>query len=275
MEWNEQFDPALDFPDASPPVVKYAICSTPRSGSHLLGQLAFATGWMGCPLEYFNRRNIVRWQARAATEDPVGLMAFLHRVRTSPNGCFGLKAHFTHLKTLGQHISLEEFVGGYSHVHIVRRDLLDQAISFARARQTDVWISRMGPSDRPALYDRGLIRQCLIDLTVQNAGWEHLFHTFGLRPLIIDYETLVSEPATVVRRMADYMAVELPDAAVPDRPRTERQGDDVSAHWRDRFVDEMRREGCWSDLEVLQAASHTADDGVPRWRRLVQAAWQI
>jgi LPS sulfotransferase NodH len=66
MEWTEQFDPALDFPVPADVSVRYAICSTPRSGSHFLGQLLYATGRMRCPLEYFNRRNIVRWQERAA-----------------------------------------------------------------------------------------------------------------------------------------------------------------------------------------------------------------
>lgn len=274
MEWSEQFEPSLDFDHGVVPTVKYAICSTPRSGSHFLGQLVFATGAMGCPLEYFNRRNIVRWRARAGTESPAALMTFLQRIRTSPNGCFGLKAHFTHLKTLAQHISLQEFVDSYVHVHIVRRDLLNQAISFARARQTDVWISRAEPTDRPAIYDRSLIRQCLTDLARQNAGWTHLFHTFGLRPLLVEYEALAADPASIVRRMADHVGVELPEVKIPARPRTRRQGDDLSEHWRDRFVAEMRRDGSWSDLDALEVGSEPTRAVVPRWKRLVRAAWQ-
>jgi LPS sulfotransferase NodH len=278
MEWTEQFDPALDFPPSGDVSIRYAICSTPRSGSHFLGQYLYATGNMGCPLEYFNRRNIVRWEERAGTaETGADVVRFIAGIRTSPNGCFGIKAHYPHLRTLTRHIPIAEFVSAFAHIHIVRRDLLAQAISFARAEQTDDWISRGPASGRSAVYDSDLIRHCLVEIGRQNASWDYLFHAFGIRPLVVEYESLAADPPACVRRVAGFIGVDLPaDTPIPG-PRTSRQRDEESESWRDRFIDEMRRDAIsWADLDVLQhVPGVTGETTVPRWKRWVEAALRV
>jgi trehalose 2-sulfotransferase len=277
MTWTEQFDSGLDFPAPVDVSVKYAICSTPRSGSHLLGQLLYGTGRMGCPLEYFNRGNIIRWQGRAADAGAEDFVRFLVAIRTTPNGCFGLKAHFPQLKTLARYISLNDFVTAYAHIHIVRRDLLGQAISFARAEQTGEWISRGSASGRTVVYDRRLIRRCLIEIARQNASWNCFFHAFGLRPLVVEYESLAADPPQVVRKVATFIGVDLPpEVPIPD-PRTSRQRDAESESWRDRFMDEMRRESAWpGSLDVLQHMPAVVNEGgLHRWKRRVAMALRM
>ena len=278
MEWTEQFDPALDFPAAADAKVRYAICSTPRSGSHFLGQLLYGTGRMGCPLEYFNRRNVVRWQERAEIAKAGGdLVRFIAGVRTSANGCFGIKAHYPQLKSLLQHIPVREFVSSFAHIHIVRRDLLAQAISFARAEQIDDWISRRsaglsGP--QRAVYDGGHIRRCLIEIGRQNASWNYFFSVFGIQPLILEYESLAADPPACVRRVAAFVGIDLPaDTTIP-AARTVRQSSDETASWRDRFLNEMQHGAVsWRDLDVLQhAPSDAGEPALPRWRRWVETA---
>jgi len=274
MEWTEQFDPALDFSVPADVAVRYAICSTPRSGSHFLGQLLYATGRMGCPLEYFNRRNVVRWQERArAAGGGNDLLPFLAGIRTSPNGCFGIKAHYPHLKTLVHYIPAREFASSFAHIQIVRHDVLGQAVSFARAEQTDDWISRGAASGRSAVYDRSRIRRCLAEIARQNASWDYFFGAFGIQPCIVDYESLVADPVACVRRLAAFVGVDLPDDMPAAAPRTVRQRGDDDASWRARFVDEMRREPVsWADLNILQLASSEAGTALPRWRQWVRTA---
>jgi LPS sulfotransferase NodH len=277
MEWTEQFDPALDFPLSRDVSIRYVICSTPRSGSHFLGQLLYATGRMGSPLEYFNRRNIVRWEERAGTAGAgADLVRFIAGIRTSPNGCFGIKAHYPHLRMLTRHIPIAEFVSAFAHIHIVRRDLLAQAISFARAEQTGDWISRGPASGCSAVYDSDLIRHCLAEIGRQNASWNYLFHAFGIRPLVVEYESLVADPPECVRRVAGFIGVDLP-ADTPIACRTSRQRDDESESWRDRFIDEIRREALsWADLDVLQHVPGVAGQmTVPRWKRWVKTALRV
>ncbi len=222
-------------------------------------------------MEYFNRRNIGRWQERASAANAGDLVGFLAAVRTSPNGCFGIKAHYPHLRTLSQHIPLNEFASAFAHVRIVRRDRLAQAISFARAEQTDEWISRGPASGRTAVYDRTLIRRCLVEIGRQNASWEYFFHAYGLHPLVVEYESLAADPAACVRQVAAFIGVDLPaDSPVPS-PRTSRQRDSDS--WRDRFIDDTRASTGAADLDVLQHVRVTAaETGLHRWRRWVGTA---
>jgi LPS sulfotransferase NodH len=276
MDWKEQFDPALDFPQAGAPSIRYAICSTPRSGSHFLGQLLFGTGVLGCPLEYFNRRNLVHWQARADAARAHDLVRYVEGIRTSPNGCFGVKAHHPHLRTLTTYIPIREFVSAFVHIHIVRRDRLAQAISFARAQQTDDWISRGPASGREAVYDGDLIRHCLIEINRQNAGWDYLFHAFGVRPLVVEYEALAADPPGCVRQTATFAGVDLPAETPMPAPRTSRQRDAESESWRDRFIEEsQRRSTSWTDLDVLQHASAGVREKRPHWKRWVEAALRV
>jgi trehalose 2-sulfotransferase len=268
MEWTEQFESGLDFPLSTDVRIKYAICSTPRCGSHLLGQILYGTGRMGCPLEYFNLDNLRRWHERATREGAEDLVRFLFNIRTSPNGCFGLKAHFPHLQTLARHIPLSDFVTDYAYVHIVRGDILSQAISFARAKQTGDWISRSPTGGQNAMYDSRLIRRCLIEIARQNASWEHLFHAFGRQPLVVTYESLAADPPRAAREVAAFVGVELAaDASIPS-PRTSRQADSESESWRERFLDEMRRQSAWASLEILQhVPPPVSETRVLRWKQ--------
>ena len=239
----------------------------------MLGQLLYATGTMGCPLEYFNPGNLVRWQERAQAAGDGDLIRFLQGIRTSPNGCFGVKAHFTHLSALAEYIPLGEFVTRFAHVHIVRRDLLAQAISFARATQTGQWISLTSASDRTATYDGRLIRRCLAELARQHASWEHLFHGLGLRPLVVDYKSLTADPPRVIRNVVSFVGIDLPAEVEIPGPRTSRQRDSESESWRDRFVAEMRHEPSLANLEVLQNIGPPKQPVASRsWKRWLRAA---
>jgi LPS sulfotransferase NodH len=275
VEWTEQFDPALDFATAAANVsVRYAICSTPRSGSHFLGQLLYATERMGCPLEYFHHRNVIRWHERAANaRGGSDLLRFIAGIRTSPNGCFGIKAHYPHLRTLVQYIPIHEFVSSFAHIRIVRRDLLAQAISFARAIQTDDWISRGPDSGRSAVYDSDQIRRYLAEIARQNASWDYFFCAFGIQPLIVEYESLAVDPAACVRRVAAFVGIDLPVDLAISAARTSRQRGDETSPWRNRFVKEMQREAVsWTDLDVLHhASSNTGKAALPRWKRWAEA----
>jgi LPS sulfotransferase NodH len=267
MAWDEQFDAALDFPPDTQASLKYAICSTPRCGSHFLSQLLFATGRFGCPLEYFQPGNLIRWQERARQAGAEDLTQFLLSIRTSPNGCFGLKAHFTQLDALGRYIPLADFLTGFRHIHIVRRDLLAQAISFERAQQTDNWISRAPDSGRTAVYDAARIRRRLVEIARQNASWDYLFNAFGVRRLVVEYELLAADPEGTVRRLADFIGVDLPAGAAVAKTRTAAQRDETSEAWRELFLQDMRRDSSWASLEVLQRTPPAAAPAAaPRWR---------
>jgi LPS sulfotransferase NodH len=124
------------------------------------------------------------------------------------------------------------------------------------------------------VYDRQLIQRCLVEVVRQNASWDCFFHAFGIRPLVVTYESLAADPPRVVREVASFVGIDLAANEPIPGPRTERQRDDDSETWRARFVDEMRQDATWpKDRDVLQRVPVVSDQKRQRWwRRRVEPA---
>ena len=271
-DWDEQFSSALDFAEPTQITTQYAICSTPRCGSHFLGHLMHQTGRFGYPLEYFHERRLPRWKARAASEGFADTISFLRARRTTPNGCFGIKLHFFQLKNTDGHIARDELLTQFKFIHLRRRDALAQAVSYAKANQTGVWISGQ-TSKISAEYDRDLIRRCLNQIQIDSASWLAFFATFGIDALDVTYEDVAQHPARELQRIADFLGVGL--EGVPDAGalRTKVQRGSSDAQWKDAFVEEMRDAFAGSD-DVFTPLNADGDAGrafrVVKWlkRRL-------
>jgi len=139
-------DPASDLPEFDGPGTDYIICSTPRSGSTLLGFLLRDCKMMGVPHEYLHptvhfpalaRRSGLIASAGSVNVDKY--LAWLRRRRSTKNGVFGLKAHFSRLDPLAHRPSVAQWIKGARLIRIRRRDLVLQAISYYTALETGVW----------------------------------------------------------------------------------------------------------------------------------------
>jgi LPS sulfotransferase NodH len=252
--WEDQFSERHDFGAGAPVASRYAICSTQRSGSHFLGHLLRATGQLGYPLEYFNPQNLDRWRQRAREAGAASLVGFLESIRTSPNGCFGIKVHFLQLEVLAQEMRFEDFLRDYKLIHIRRRDVLGQAISYAKASQTGAFISEVEAAREPR-YDRSLIDDCLDRILWQNACWLRLFSSTGVAYEAIDYEDLAADPVTALERIGRFVGVDAVGPGRSDSPRPARQSDSTNEAWRARYLAESR-DRAWrpSDFDVGGAA---------------------
>ncbi len=147
-----------DLTGPMPPSKRYLICSTQRSGSTYLASMLDKTNLAGRPMEYFNDVYVGAFCRRFALQNLERLkyISELQRLRTSPNGVFGAKAHLWQLqlwssvKTLA---ALKVLLSGFDYLIFVRRkNLLDQAISLDRALQTGHWSSQHTKlADEPAI----------------------------------------------------------------------------------------------------------------------------
>lgn len=238
--WHEQFDPKHDLVSTKP-TVRYVLCTTPRSGSHFLGHLLQRFGCFGYPLEYFNPLNFPEWQKRAAAEGKAKVVEFLESKRTSPNGCFGIKVHYSHLPHAVAVIGLRPLIENWRFILLRRRDVLGQAISWTRASQTGAWISGM-PERAPASYDRTAVAYRLTLVLEHTAGWQRFLAENGVLPLELTYEDVMASPADAVARIADLLSVELRDSPLTGDLRTEVQRSRASDDWRDKFTADMREQ---------------------------------
>jgi trehalose 2-sulfotransferase len=239
--YQTQFSDDLDGQLSTRPKATILIASTPRCGSHMLGHAMASTGLLGVPFEYANPANLAEWMSRLGTTSSKPTFDALMERRTTMNGIFAIKAHFTHCESMG---GAQQFLDFWPHltvVHLCRADLLRQAISYAIARQTGVWITGQEAVRDDANYDAGLIAECLEDIAVQNALWISAFAAAGITPLSLHYEDVATDVTAAVTRIAQHVGVIGPHDTASVVTTTTRQGRAARTEdWISRFATKRR-----------------------------------
>lgn len=236
------------------------ICSLPRSGSNLLAEVLTSTRRCGMPLEYFNHEYEEefrdRWDLPIAASALDYLAEALNRT-TTPNGVFGLKIHWHQLSTLllrlfpGRTVQESIYEISYllpdiHYVYLSRRDKLRQAVSYARALQTNTWWRIDGvrdPLERcvEPHYDPEQIATLLKSIKAYEVSWEKLFYQLGRAPLRLVYEDLVlREAAMSIMALLDNSS----DLGEIPAPRLRRQADGISEEWVSAFRHSVGLENC-------------------------------
>lgn len=218
----------------------YVVCASPRSGSNYLCQLLASTGVLGRPREYFNAAGRRKYDDATYPEDP-GLQ--LHQVLSTgatSNRVYGVKVHAFQLAPLLDQVDPFAELPRVRAVRLRRDDILGQALSWARAQQTNQ--HRAGdPPQGVASYDRAQIDASLDFLTRENAWWDDHLARVDVPLLEIRYEDLEAAPQREIDRVADFLRVR----SAPVRPEVvevTRQRDGVTAAWRERYVAETGSE---------------------------------
>ena len=225
----------------------YAICTQPRSGSNLVCQYLASTDQLGYPLEYFNgpgRRALGLPDFPDAPE--LQIDAILH-MGSTPNGVYAVKLFASQFATFSRSVRWTDRLPNLHFVYLSRDDLLGQAISWARALQTEQYRSTQSER-RTAVYDAHLIRSQLLTIVQERARWEAFFARTGIEPLRIVYERFMKDRSHHVTLVADLMDVENP---VIDQRKIDLvlQSDAVTEQWRQRFRAERGDPNVLVDLD--------------------------
>lgn len=221
----------------------YALCTVPRTGSNYLCRLLDSTGVLGTAREYFNTQGRRDNGYPDYPDDPEDQLGWVVREGATPNGVYGVKVfpdHFDHSASTRWTSRLPNL----SFIHLERRDLLGQALSLARARQTSQYSSVAEPRAEPR-YDRQHITDCLAEIVRGRMRWDFYFARNGLTPLRLVYEDFVGQPLETVGRVARLVGlsgqITVDFAKVAHRI----QRDALTETWRRRFLAES------FDLTVL------------------------
>lgn len=234
----DQFGADYDFPEFAGTARSYLIATTPRCGSHYLGHLLRATGQLGSPLEYFSRGRIADWQTRLATATHRDLFGRLLRMRTSPSGWFGVKAHWPQFEPIATAPELFELFHFERFVQLTRSDRVAQAVSLVIAQQTSSWISFQTPRRQP-VYDAAAIAAALAGIDHQLGCWQRFFTTHGIQPLVLDYDELVTTPAGTVRRVLKHCGLSSVEPWLRSSLVPQRQASPLNQAWADTFRSEQ------------------------------------
>jgi LPS sulfotransferase NodH len=230
----------LDFPGPAPSLRKsYVVASSYRCGSTFFCSELWRTGVLGAPAEYLNigegrmLRDVMAMRLQASSPEDYFVKLLAHR--TSRNGVFGVKAHFHHFKpALTWCPSMLERLAPVTYIHLNRRDRLAQAVSMARAMQTNAWTSMDGAAAMPR-YDEGLIGQCLEDIGRQRLGWLRWFETSAIQPVVVNFEDLIADRVGVVRGVVELFEVGNDEPEQIRPPAVRKQGDEINLAWAARF----------------------------------------
>jgi trehalose 2-sulfotransferase len=239
------------------PARSYVIASSPRTGSYLLCEGLASTGVAGRPTEPFcieyRAEFCKRWSLRPDVEFNDFLAAVL-RHGTTGNGVFGMKIHWSELRSLAGESGLQGpdfFIFRHifpvnKFIYIRRGDRRFQAISYYRALVTREWWRIEGVENRQAngstaAFDSTKIRQLESYLAYQEYAWRWFFSLIGAEPLVIEYETLWSRYKDEIGRALHYLGFDSTFASQIPEPRLKRQSDETTQLWRQWLDEEDRR----------------------------------
>ena len=219
--------------------MSYLVCSIPRSGSSLLCELLGSTGLAGAPAEFFHPDKMEALKGRWGVATPDAYLRELLLRKTSPNGVFGLKAHWGQYKPHFGEADPRTAFPNARLLFITRQDRLRQAISWVRALQTLKWATHDNPRARPEVFDADHITQQLVRIDREEEVWESLFEQWGIAPRRVVYEEFVVAQEKTVREMLAFLGVDAPAELDLPAPVLGRQADDVSDQWAERYLAEV------------------------------------
>lgn len=206
------------------PSRRLIICSTPRSGSYLLARQLIRAG-LGIPHEYFNPLISPTIISRAfGSLDPDRLstesyVEWLEANRTTPNGVFAAKLHWTHLEDNPDLVDIWLRKPGTVCLFLHRKHLLSQAVSLLASRRSGVWDIGGAVASRPRRSLLGVSDQRETDrqaylLVMWNGLWRFLFEAKDIQTIELAYEDFVDNQSESIAAIAKILGVpcETPEA---------------------------------------------------------------
>lgn len=229
----------------------YLLCGTPRTGSTLLCSLLSSTGVAGRPESYFRKPDRRKWAAHFGVSingegelDYTEFVAEAVRFGSTANGVFAARVMWgtmsqvvsgldPHPRTQSDVDVLDGAFGALRFVHLQRRNVVDQAVSWALAEQSTYWQHGDVVRAEPRL-DLDQVDTLVSTIEAHNAAWRSWFAAQAIEPLDVDYESLVTDPGQTVTRILRWIGARPPTDWRPVSPHR-RQANEINADWARQY----------------------------------------
>jgi len=224
----------------------YCIFFTPRSGSSNLTDLLSSTRRLGRPKEFFNPRFAAGQAKDLGARSVSEYLDVLPRARQI-GGLFGFE--ITYRQLVGMFPNERVFFdwyGGADYFWLIREDIVAQAVSASRKRQTRVSSTVLSPraaveeADEHFVYRPREIKDMINRLRWMERQTERYFRRFGIAPLRLSYERLIElGPLGTATVFADELGVEMVGGRAPVsryKKLLTRKGPEFAARFRARHA---------------------------------------
>jgi len=273
------------------PHTSYLICATPRSGSSLLCEALRNTGKAGRPEEYFLPSNEPAWQGRWNTSTYAEYLSEAIKQDTTPNGVFGAKIMWGYFDDFASklrqlpgfevpsnHALMTNVFPNLHYIWIRRRDKVRQAISHAKARQTNTWrleteVASLSRDEPTFFFEQ--IDYMVREIEAHEAAWQRYFAESGIQPLVVVYEDLVLKYEETAIQILNYLNIPSLDHIEFAPRRLRQQADEQTEQWVQRYHRIKTRWGGYRIVslanDLLRAALRLPQLGVLIVRRVLGA----
>jgi trehalose 2-sulfotransferase len=230
------------------PSASYIVIGSPRSGTSLVCNVLDRTDVAGRPNEYFWRDTAGQLWKDWRVPDEATYLSKVLELGTTPNGDFAVKLMWTYLdealdflrRTTGR-IGEDDaaLLGGVfpqpKYIWVWRDDVVAQAVSWAKAVQTDEWYSGdPRRSSKAPTFDFSQVHGLVMVATQLHFVAARWFGQHRIRPFMVCYEDLVNDVDGTLRAILAFLKIPFPENR-PITPSLRRQRDAVNAEWVRRY----------------------------------------
>jgi len=248
------------------PFAAYVICATPRSGSTLLCDLLTGTKVAGQPDSFFRRESLPEWGQEfqlpiAGWDDFIAhradYLAAVARYGRNNTERFGMRVMWQSMAEINQWLDVESDTatdveaiasrfGTALYIHLSRRNKIHQAVSLFKAQHSGLWHIFANGDERERLnhaemphYDAEKIAALLKQLRADDANWQSWFQRRRIKPLRIHYETLATDPRSVLATILEKLGLDLAHAQQVV-VQSGIMADATSAQWTAQFLADVQ-----------------------------------
>ena len=237
---NKLYEKEFDFAYPSAGVQKSLMVATlPRSGSTYFCIRLWQTGVLGAPMEYPNFRAMGKLFARLGASDWSDYWSKVKHSRTGPNGVYGYKLFMSDMMEIGRnHPPLLKELAADHVVYLTRENIVDQALSYARAIKTRSWFRGTIEYAEPTYHQDDIIK-AVKTIKRQHVFWENVFSLTNANVYRTTYERFLQDPESIIEDITRTAGVEVSESSRLDIPVLGVQRDELTEEWRERFLNEV------------------------------------
>lgn len=186
----------------------FFLCFTNRCGSNYLAQAISSDGRLPQVGENINFDAVINQSSRLGFTSFTEYFLWLSNSVKGKEGLFGCKTSVGQLLFLYNEGLLSQFASTPKFIHVVRKDVIAQAVSLYIANKTNQWTSEQLGANEPVDYDKESLISIVNGICIQNAAFQSIFQLFGVSPLVVYYENFVETPRKLIKKIGDYLEVE-------------------------------------------------------------------